>query len=87
MKTSLPRVTPYEVYYDRKGRRTVMIICPFCGKSHVHGWPAGQATPPGSRVPHCTKYPKDLSGYYITLPTVTTYEKRPPARTRGGDAA
>jgi hypothetical protein len=37
---------------DRRGGRMVRVQCPWCSRTHLHGWPAGQPAP-GWRVPHC----------------------------------
>ena len=40
------RVTP------TKATRLVVVMCPFCERLHVHGWPY-RSGPPGTRVAHC----------------------------------
>jgi hypothetical protein len=54
------RVTP-----TRDGNRTVTIRCPWCGRRHVHGLPAGNATV-GHRVSHCARDVAHL-GYVVVL--------------------
>jgi hypothetical protein len=34
------------------GIRTARVICPFCGRTHLHPWPADAATP---HVAHCNR--------------------------------
>lgn len=37
-----------------KTTRLVTVKCPFCQKTHTHGWPYSDGwTPPGTRVVHC----------------------------------
>lgn len=38
---------------DRRGVRSVTVVCPFCGCTHVHGWPPDHAQP-GHRLSHCS---------------------------------
>jgi len=54
------RVTP-----TRDGNRTVTIRCPWCGRRHVHGLPAGN-TAVGHRVSHCARDVAHL-GYVVVL--------------------
>lgn len=40
--------------------RLVYIRCPFCGKKHQHGWPYGEANPPGLRISSCSHHVKGM---------------------------
>lgn len=40
------------VSVGRRGQRTVTVRCPYCERTHVHGWPLNDATP-GTRQAHC----------------------------------
>lgn len=48
------------------GHRVVTIHCPWCGRKHQHGLPAGFETV-GHRVSHCDRDTQHL-GYVVTLP-------------------
>lgn len=51
----LPVVRAFGVEAGRHAR-TVHVRCPFCARTHVHGWPYGDATI-GARGSHCaTRY-------------------------------
>jgi len=44
--------------------RTVTVACPYCQRTHTHGWPAGFDTP-GVRLSHCVD--SLARSYVITL--------------------
>ncbi len=42
---------------------TIAIACPFCGRTHTHGWPGGpEKAIPEHRAEHCAG---NVGGYYI----------------------
>jgi hypothetical protein len=47
-----------------KATRLVKLICPFCGKRHIHGWPYHHGDV-GSRLSHCLDGGKP---YYVVVP-------------------
>lgn len=49
-EATLPLASVLDVRVKRV--RTVTILCPFCGNTHSHGWPASYPEV-GSRVAHC----------------------------------
>lgn len=50
----IPTAEVLEIQTPRRGNRTVVVRCPFCGCRHVHGWPASDGnTLSTSRVSHC----------------------------------
>jgi len=52
---------------DHPGGWLVWIDCPYCGRVHGHGWPAGWTTI-GHRVSHCVdRGPHCRFGYFIEL--------------------
>jgi len=53
-----------EVATDRRGVRSVVIGCPWCGRRHVHGWPPGHDSV-GHRVSHCGPGGASGGGYYV----------------------
>ncbi len=62
MVVEAPRVQARDTYTDRRGVRSVGVRCPFCGRTHRHGWPAGESEP-GHRLAHCM-----LGDYRIEAP-------------------
>lgn len=46
--------------------RIVSVACPYCRRTHQHGWPWGMADV-GHRVAHC----HDRRGYLVPIPTTT----------------
>ena len=57
-----------EVIAERRygGLRTARILCPFCGRTHLHPWPSHTSSP---YTAHCGQ------GVY-TLSTPTTTERK-----------
>lgn len=49
---TIPDAAVIDVSLDRRGVRTVTVACPYCGRTHTHGWPEG-ADAPGVRLAHC----------------------------------
>jgi hypothetical protein len=37
----------------RRNGRCVTVICPYCARRHVHGWPEDDSAAPGLRQSHC----------------------------------
>jgi hypothetical protein len=64
----LVHVVPIGVNVIRNKVRTVLIKCPFCLKTHTHGWALGDTEPPGTRIAHCGLGRGDQ--YFIELPPV-----------------
>lgn len=65
MTPSVDAVTVRPIH--RHGRVHTFIVevrCPFCGRTHSHGWPPGEPTI-GTRRAHC-----GLGHYRITEPRV-----------------
>lgn len=44
--------------------RTITVVCPYCSKTHVHGWPHGDAAV-GTRASHC-RDARAGQGYLVT---------------------
>jgi hypothetical protein len=63
-----PVVDVLKVSATRDGNRTVTIRCPWCGRRHMHGLPADNATV-GHRVAHCDRDVAHL-GYVVVLTPV-----------------
>ena len=40
----------------RHATRDVLVLCPFCGRQHHHGWPYDSEGEPGARLSHCGPY-------------------------------
>ena len=60
------------VHHDPTGNPTVVVQCPYCPKTHTHGWPPGEADlPPESRhrSSHCVKRHPDDAGYFLVEPS------------------
>lgn len=49
---TIPDAEVLAVALDRRGVRTVTVACPYCGRTHTHGWPEGEDAP-GVRLAHC----------------------------------
>lgn len=62
----VPRVRAVKVVPTLDGNRQVTVPCPFCGRQHRHGLPAGQSMV-GHRLAHC-EADTDHLGYVILLP-------------------
>lgn len=54
--------------------RLAYIRCPYCSKTHQHGWRWDETTP-GSRVAHCRRFDIDPTASYRITITAATYEK------------
>ncbi len=50
---------------ESKSTRGVVVRCPFCRKTHQHGWPYGVADI-GDRVSHC--FSGQGRNYYVPTP-------------------
>jgi len=61
-----PTVLAFKVRRTRAGNRIVTIRCPWCGRKHLHGLPAGESTV-GHRASHCTRDVNRV-GYLILTP-------------------
>lgn len=51
---------------NTKTTRDVAVRCPFCGKTHHHGWPYDDPEGPGVRLSHC--HPGPHRSYRLELP-------------------
>jgi hypothetical protein len=55
----------------RTGGRMVRVLCPWCTRAHLHGWPADEPAP-GWRVPHCGRG----RDYFIAAPVARAARRR-----------
>lgn len=55
-----------------KETRLVRVVCPHCGKQHVHGWPYGEEAV-GHRHAHCTDIINRKTGQATPRPSNNGY--------------
>lgn len=56
------------IWVTKYNDKQVKFKCPWCKRTHYHGFGEGMYKEPGShRVSHCTKEPTEFNGYYLRL--------------------